>query len=459
MLIGRNIELSSLEDSYQAENNSLVVLYGRTGIGKTTLLNEFMSHKKCVYYHAAIASEKQQLELLNLHLKQQFTYSSTVQYQEAEDYRSVFEQMQAIDSDVKLIVIEEFQNIIKNNHEFMEAIAQLIKGNLFHEQVMVVLTSSSISWVENNMVANVGANASAITSFIKLKELSFVNTVRMFPDYSVLDSMILYAITGGVPKYLTQFEDQLSIKENICKHILRKGCMLSTEGNDYVKEELRETALYNTILYCIAGKENKLNELHLHTGFGRDKISVYLKNLMEREIVEKIYSFDADGSIHTRKGLYRIKAGLIEFWFRYIYPNKSWLEILSEEEFYDRFIATTLEDFVIETFVKVGTEYIELLNTMNQLPIKISHRGRWWGKNGNLDIIARDEEYHYIVGKCNWLSPVFTFEMFEEFMYNINLAGIGKDYLYLFSRETFDQELMDFAEENKNVKLISLHDL
>jgi AAA+ ATPase superfamily predicted ATPase len=234
---------------------------------------------------------------------------------------------------------------------------------------------------------------------------------------------------------------------------------LNDEGCEYIKEELRETSLYNTILYCIANGEYKLNELHEHTDFGRDKISVYLKNLIEREIVEKIFSYDTQGNEHTRKGLYRIKAGLIEFWFRYIYANVSELNMNDPEGFYHTYIEESFDEFAAKTFIKVGTEFIELMDTMGKLQIKISRKGRWWGKNGNIDIIACDTENDYDIGKCNWLSEVFTFQMFEELMYNVSLAGIGKDYIYLFSKGTFDEELTRFASENKNVMLIGIKDL
>ena len=49
--------------------------------------------------------------------------------------------------------------------------------------------------------------------------------------------------------------------------------------------------------------KNKLNDIHEYTGYGRDKISVYLKNLIAREIVEKIFSYDVFGNENTRKGL------------------------------------------------------------------------------------------------------------------------------------------------------------
>ncbi|MBQ4283157.1 MAG: ATP-binding protein, partial [Lachnospira sp.] len=230
-------------------------------------------------------------------------------------------------------------------------------------------------------------------------------------------------------------------------------------GAEYIKEELRETAVYNTILSYIAKGYYKLNELHALTGFGRDKISVYLKNLMEREIVEKLYSYDADGNEYTRKGLYRIKSGFTEFWYKYIYGREYQLELLQSEDFYDIYIADTISDFPKETFIKAGMEYVQYLDCHNQLPVKIDRRGRWWGKNGDIDIIACDIDKKYVVGSCNWQKDVFTFTMFEELVYNVNLAGIGRDYIYLFSKGTFDEELTAYAKDNDNIKLIGLIDM
>ena len=367
--------------------------------------------------------------------------------------------MNKIESDTKLVIIDEFQNIIKQNKGFMDSIVKLVNGSLFDANVCVVLLSSSISWIENSLVSSIGAAALKISEFIKLKELSFVDTVRMFPSYSVPDSMMIYAITGGVPSYMAGLSDKLSVKENICKNILNPDSYLRREGGDYIKEELRETSLYNTIIKFIADGANKLNQLHNLTGFGRDKISVYLKNLAEREIVEKVFSYESDGREYTRKGLYRIKSGFTEFWFRYIYGNESMIETMPEEDFYDEYIKPTLNEFALEAFIKVGTEFVSIMDSMGKLPVKIERTGRWWGKNGNIDIIGVSHDQQYVIGKCNWLDDTFKFSDFEELMYNVGLAGIGKDYIYLFSKNDFDDELKEFASENKNVNIISLNDL
>lgn len=464
MLIGRTAELSSLEESYMSGNNTLTILYGRTGIGKTALIKEFIKDKECVYYEAPQAAEKQQYEVMEKVFAEEGILKNAEEQKDSAEsenggYDAILAETANIKAPVKLIIIEEFQNIIKQSKTFMDSLAKLVRGELYSRQVMVVCTSSSISWIENSLVSAIGTNAAAITGFLKLKELSFVDIVRMFPKYAVPDSMLVYAITGGVPAYMKEFSDDISVRENICKNILADGKKLRSEGSGYIKEELRETALYNTILSHIAAGAYKLNELYRLTGFGRDKISVYLKNLMEREIVDKIFSYDTEGNEYTRKGLYRIKSGYTEFWFKYIYGRESQLQMMGAEKFYDRYISESINEFAKETFIRVGTEFVELMDSMGKLPLKIDRRGRWWGKNGDIDIIACDTDRKYLIGKCNWLTELFTFEMFEELMYNVNLAGIGKDYIYLFSRGSFDAELMAFAQENKNVNLISLSDL
>lgn len=466
MLYGRTDELNKLNDYYNGVGNSLIMLYGRSNIGKTALLREFIKDKKAFYYNAALASEKEQAELLAMHMNRAGLITDYEMHglMELSDdvsiiYTHLFKSTAKLQGDTKVVIIEEFQNIVKNSDAFMPVIDELVKGSLYGEKVVVIVTSSSVSWIENSMVSAIGRYALSISTFIKLKELSFVDIVRMFPKHSVLDAMAIYAVTGGVPGYLAQFSAGKSLKDNIVQNVLNNGRMLRTAGSDYIKEELRETSLYNTILYCIAQGENKLNELHVHTGFGRDKISVYLKNLIDREVVEKIYSYDKGGKEYTRKGLYRIKSGYTEFWFKFIYPNESQLEIMDSADFYDEYVRPYIYDYAKEAFVRVATEFIELLDSMNRLEIKISRRGRWWGKNGDIDIIACDNEDRYLVGKCNWENDVFSFSMFEEFMLNVNQAGIGKDYIYLFSKDTFDGELKNFAVDNDNVKLISLKDL
>ena len=50
MFVGRKAELKQLNSLYEAKQNTLVMLYGRDGIGKTRLIKEFISDKKAWFY-------------------------------------------------------------------------------------------------------------------------------------------------------------------------------------------------------------------------------------------------------------------------------------------------------------------------------------------------------------------------------------------------------------------------
>lgn len=48
--VDRELEMRTLEREYAKKEASLVIVYGRRRVGKTTLLNEFAKDKKTIYF-------------------------------------------------------------------------------------------------------------------------------------------------------------------------------------------------------------------------------------------------------------------------------------------------------------------------------------------------------------------------------------------------------------------------
>ena len=61
MFVGREEELSFLEDAYASTRAQLVFVYGRRRVGKTELLNEFRKDKPYVFVAAKEAPATTQL--------------------------------------------------------------------------------------------------------------------------------------------------------------------------------------------------------------------------------------------------------------------------------------------------------------------------------------------------------------------------------------------------------------
>ena len=76
--------------------------------------------------------------------------------------------------------------------------------------------------------------------------MGFYDAIKFFPNYSDEDKVLAYAILGGIPHYLRQFDPELSVAENIKRKILTKGCVLYSEVDFLLHQELRETPIYNS---------------------------------------------------------------------------------------------------------------------------------------------------------------------------------------------------------------------
>lgn len=454
MFLGRTSELKYLNTCYDRDGSQIMVVYGEKNVGKTALLEQFAQDKPHSYYCARPASEREQRYRWGLELNPG-AFDAPGYPSFTEIFQSIIEEKNG----KKVIIVDEFQYIVKAGNEFMNELIAFVHDNWQKAQVMVVLSSSSIGWVENSMITRIGEAAYELSGFLKIKELSFETMMEFFPGFSMEQCIEAYAVLGGIPGLWMHFSDKVSIRENICRYILDKNAFLNREGQRIMEEELRETGVYNTILASIAAGKHKLNDLYLHTGFSRAKISVYLKNLMELELVEKIFSYDTEGNANTQKGIYRIKNHFVHFYFTFLYPNLSALEQLAPEKFYSNYIAPFFKGYVAEYFKNVCRQHIEKLDKWGHLPIKIDRMGEWVGKLGTIDVIVQDEEERTIIGVCNWEKNIMRYDDYEWLLFCAEKAKLRADYIYLFSVKRFDEKLNLEAKMKQNLKLISMDEM
>ena len=453
MIIGRTTELKYLNNYYDRAGSQILVVYGQKHVGKKALLQEFVIDKPNYYYHARACVEREQQfwwgkELAGMQIK-------TLKY---PSYGEILEGIISKPTQKKVIIIDEFQHIIKNSDSFMKELVSFVHNQWNRQDVLVVLCSSSIGWIENSMVAKIGEAAYELSGLLKVKELNFEYLKEYFSNYTSEQCVEVYSILGGFPGLWKYFSDRISVKDNICKNLLDKSSFLFGEGERIVKEELREVSVYNTILASLASGNNKLNALYDHTQFSRAKISVYLKNLMELEIVEKVFSYDTEGRENAQKGIYRISNHLVDFYYTYMYPNLSKLSVEPALSFYNEYVGNYFKTYTARYFGKVCSQYIEKLNEKNKLPFQAAEIGEWVGKVGTIDVVAEGEGKALIAG-CNWDKPMFTYEDYEWLVFCSKKACIEPEHVYLFSVERFDEKLALEAKIKRTVHLITAREL
>lgn len=437
-MTGREEQINNLNTYFESDNNNITVLYGRYRVGKTALIREFSKEKNVVYFECAPTVDFELLNSINR------AFSNQIEgYVYASNFDGVFEQVKN-SPEIKLLVFEEFQNIVKADLGFLVSLLRFMQELGSSRKIMVLFTSSSVSWVENSMVKTIGRAALSINAFVKLKELSYVDIVGMFPECNVNTLLCVYALTGGVPGYVSMWNPKATVKENICKLFLDRNGVFAREAELFIKDEFRETGVYSTILKCLAGGMNKLNEIHEYTGYGRDKISVYLKNMIEREIVEKVFSYDSGTNEHTRKGLYRIQDDFINFWYRFVYPDYAILASMEPEDFYDKYVEPGLNEFLLEAFIKIAGEFMDIVNDMGRFSATYDRKGRWHGKTGDLHVIYQNDN-RYIIGQAYVGDKPVDITDYQAIIDNAMIAGIKDPVVYMFSACGFTQGLEQMA--------------
>lgn len=453
-MITRKTEIQELEKYYEEESNHLILLYGRDGSEKEDLLRSFAKDKPFFYYRCANASEKQQKELLGKKVENDFKVTL-----QDYTYEHFFDRIRSGNEKKLVLVIDEFQYLVKKDEEFLSHVIKLKKKQYYPGPVLIILATSSLVWVNKDVPLLPNQFEKQLDGKVMLSDYSFLDVVRNFPKYTTSESVQIYGIIGGVPEYVRRWEGALTIRENVCKHILSRDGFLFGAAEQYIASELRELAVYQTILASLASGNNKLNDLFLDTGFSRAKISVYMKNLMEFEVIEKVVSFETGGWENTKKGVYRISNTFVNFWFHFVYPHLSELYTMEPEKFYDRYIERELDGYLNRYFIDVCSEYLDLLNQIEKLPIKVAKMGTWIGKKGNIDIIAQNHARNSIVSLCNWSGAQISIKMVEELKERMKLAHVSADYLYLFSARGFDMDLTALAKKDQTIVLIDMNEL
>ena len=438
MVIGRSSEIEYLKKIFNSNEGSLVTLYGRGGVGTSTVWHEFVKDKKYVYIKCPKASSKQinfliagDLSLKGFEFSDEFPSFSTILDSLSDKYKL----------DKFVLVLDDFENCFKGDDSYIDILFSYIKLNKKDNRFMCLLVSHDSRYVENIFVSKIGKNALSIDGFLKIQPVSFIDLVMFFNTEDTSKCMDFYALLGGNIAFYKYFDINKTLKENIIKTFLNSDSVFRRAGNDVVLEYLREVNVYGTILYCLANGHNKLNDIFQHTGFSRAKISVYLKNLMSLDTVEKVSSFDTPGNENTMKGVYRISNPIVNFWYKFIYPHESYLELMSPEKFYDTFINDNIPDFLKDSLPLICKEYLNLLNKKHGLPIKVSKSGEWVGKAGTIHYIGRDEHRNILAAYCALGNDPMNYSEFEWFDYCLKEAKVKADYIYLFSKSGFDEDL------------------
>ena len=462
MFIGRKNELEELNRLYNKDSFEMAVIYGRRRVGKTYLINEFCKNKLKILYVAIEQNDKGALENFSEKVLEILPEAGSFidvfpNWEKAFDYIADHAKDKRI-----ILAIDEYPYIAAGNPSISSVLQKVIDTKFLNTKLFLILCGSSMSFMENQVLGYKSPLYGRRTAQFKIEPFDYIDSGKFFPQYSKDEQLKAYGIVGGVPQYLSNLAKEGNLTDSIYYNYFRKDGHLFEEPSSILKQELREPAVYNSIIKAVASGASKINEIATKTGEESKKCSKYLSTLIDLHIVKKEYPVGLESG---RNGIYGLRDNMFKFWYRFVPENITNIEADMGQIIIDKKVNPQMTEYMGRIFEEICIQYMIRRNKKLSLFIMFDKIGRWWGNNPikkrqeEIDILAKSGN-KAIFGECKWRNELIGINVLDSLIDKSKFFNQFEDkYYILFPRSGFTKELMNAAAHMNNVELLEINKL
>lgn len=374
----RNPQLISLREASKAERGILDVIVGRRRVGKTRLIQEALSASENVYLYLFISRKSEQAlvdefsSIIKSELNAKFFSPSSL--------KDIIEFL--LDYSIShpiTVVIDEFQDIDKVNSGFYSNLQNLWDSYKLQSKMHLVVCGSLYNLMTKIFKGKDEPLFNRQDHYYHIRPLtpSYIKSIMVDQKiFNPKNYLLWWCLSGGIPKYLEWIIDT---KENVLDTLISDGSPFIKEGYHRLVEDFgEEHRTYFDILGAIASGYNTKPKIVDYLGYQINEAFPKLTDSFE--IINKLTSMDA--SANTKTIRYEIADPFLRFWFRFIYKNRSAMEIGNYS-----YIKNIIErDYT----TYAGIELEHLLREVLIESMQFNRIGNFWDRKGHneIDIIA-----------------------------------------------------------------------
>lgn len=461
MFIAREKELQTLEHLYAQKELALAAVYGRSGMGKTALLQHFLQSKRGLHFTAMEA-----VEVLNL---QEFARTVRDYFALAEDklaWQTWDEVLAVIAAKAQrepfVLILDEFYYLAHT--AICSALRNLVKTNA-DSQLLIIISSSQFNFMETGLMSAKSPLAGLLKAVLPLTGVTYYEAAKFLPSFSDEDKLVLYACLGGAPQYLSLIDGAKSVAQNLEQLYLRPSGFLYNATMLLLKQELRELTLYNSIMATIARGVTRMNEIAAQLVVTPNTLNAYLRTLSNLHLIERICPWNEDVR-RTKKTQYFLQDNHYLFWYYFVFALQGEIAIGHTASVVQK-VMQDMDVYMQQSpFREICQQYLVRQNAQNKLPFTATSFGTWWGLNSSTKrqeavdfVLGNEETGALLLGSCYW-SKVPSVQDVEKLRSKSKLFKQYKDFYYvIFSRQYFGADVQQLAEQIPTLRLVSLADL
>lgn len=409
------------------------VIMGRRRVGKTTLLRKALEGKQYIYLFVSRTNEA----LLCDTFKKEITDKLSVPiYGTPTRFIELFELlMQHAAREHFTLIIDEFQDFERVNPSIFSDIQNLWDKYSPQAKINFIVCGSIYSLMKHIFEDRKEPLFGRLTSKFILKPFKTSVLIEIMQEYNPAftpeDLLCLYTLTGGVAKYVSLLIDAGAFtKDSMIDFVTQSDSPLLTEGKDMLIQEFgRDYSTYFSILQLVASGCTRQSEIDSIIG---KNSGPYLKNLSEDySLIQRQLPLLAKPG--TRNLRWFMSDNFLNFWFRFIYPHQSAIEL----EKYGQ-----LNEYIKSHYVQYSGWMLEkyfrerVAETMN-----VTQVGNYWDTKGEneIDLIAlNDFEKRGVVAEVKRNPNKISYTLLAE-----KVARLPKEFTkYNLSQKGFSLEDM-----------------
>lgn len=444
--IGRDGELSALQNLYDKNNFQMIVIYGRRRVGKTTLVNKFLEDNKCksVSFVSTEMSESELLERMGKDVLESLAPSLSGKLK-FDSFDSIFDFIADEAAKKRVVfVIDEYPYLAKSCPYMNSLLQKYIDSKWKNTNLYFILLGSIVSFMREDVLGQEAPLHGRASLEFKVSPFGYMESALFVPNYTEEEKAVVYGLTNGVAKYLEQFDGTLSLDENIERLFFARNAVISDEQiKTIITGEKSNPVAYNSMIDAIANGKTKYNEIQSATGMS--DISFCLKNLISAEIVERR---------ETPKSYYIVSDSMVRFYFRYVAPGASLINSGKGDVYYNQRVKPHLHEFMGCVFEKMAKDYILENVGTKKVPVFLTdiieyQKSVKIGKDAKsieIDLLGLDGRDYVLAGECKFRTEKFGREDFDIFMEKLKYLPAENLKVMLFSLSGFT----DYVVQNSN---------
>ncbi|MFH1148214.1 MAG: ATP-binding protein [Pseudomonadota bacterium] len=458
--INRETELRQLNQWYAESTFTFIPIYGRRRVGKTRLVQEFIKDKPAIFYLSDALAEGLQLKTLGQVIGTAFS-DNILRENGFRDWNQLFEYLGDKITGRTVLAIDEFPYLVNANRAISSIFQKGIDEHLQKVPVFLILLGSSVGMMEREVLLHKAPLYGRRTGSLEIQEMPFSALAEFFPDKSFDELVQIYAVCGSVPAYLEKLDPSLDVFQNVESNVLRKNTYLYEEVEFLVREEFREPRNYFAILKAMSEGKRRLGEIMGSTGFEKSMVARYMDILRSLSIVEKEVPVTERNPEKSKLGLYTIRDHFFSFWFRYVFPNRSRLEIEQIEPVIQQ-IRKSFSSYVGFAFERLCRESCQKL--MKTGVMEYTAIGKWWDKQNEIDVVALNENTETIYfGEAKWNAGPVGISVLEDLKRKaakVKWASANRtERFMIFSKSGFSEKLQQATADKEDVLLVDMRTL